>query len=123
MLFPKHAGSINQAKGTNVKLRDRWDLTWECIRKYYNGEDSPIGKTLVRDKEFFDLFVDFKGFVNYFFLQDCVTEDYCSVQIWLGKGDFTEDPLPQTVDEYLLWIERQMEFLEKRNKRIAEAFN
>ena len=122
MIFPKHAGSINQAKGTNAKLRDRWDLTLECIRRYYSGEESPIGKTLVRDKEFFDLFVDFKGFVDYFFLQDCVTEEY-SVKIWLGKGDFSEEPLPQTVDEYLLWIERQLVFLEKRNKRIAAAFN
>ena len=56
MIFPKHAGSINQAKGTNKKICDRWDLTLECIRRYYAGEASPISSTLVRDKEFFDLF-------------------------------------------------------------------
>ncbi len=122
MIFPKHAGSINQAKGTSPKLRDRWDLTLECIRRYYCNEDSPISKTLARDKDFFDLFVDFKGFVDYFFLQDCVSPDYSSVKIWVGNAEFTEEPLPKTVDEYLLWISLQMDFLEKRNKRIAAAF-
>ena len=122
MIFPKHAGSINQAKGTSPKLRDRWDLTLECIRRHYCNEESPISKTLARDKEFFDLFVDFKGFVDYFFLQDCVSPDYSSVKIWVGNAEFTEEPLPKTVDEYLLWINQQMDFLEKRNGRIAAAF-
>lgn len=122
MIFPKHAGSINQAKGTSPKLRDRWDLTLECIRRHYCNEESPISKTLARDKDFFDLFVDFKGFVDYFFLQDCVSPDYSSVKIWVGNAEFTEEPLPKTVDEYLLWISQQMDFLEKRNGRIAAAF-
>ena len=123
MIFPKHPGSINQAKGTNRQISDRWDLSLECIRRYYIGEDSPIYKTLLRDKDFFDLFVDFKGFVDFFFLQDCVSEDYSSIKFWLGKGNFREDPLPKSVEEYLLWIERQMDFVEKRNRRIAEALN
>ena len=122
MIFPKHAGSINQAKGTNKKLCDRWDLTLECIRRYYSGENSPISSTLVRDRDFFDLFVDFKGFVDFFFMQDCVTDDYGSVQYWIGNGDFNEDPLPKSVDEYLLWIDRQLVFLEKRNRRISDEF-
>ena len=122
MIFPKHAGSINQAKGTSPKLRDRWDLTLECIRRHYCNEESPISKTLARDKDFFDLFVDFKGFVDYFFLQDCVSPDYSSVKIWIGNAEFTEEPLPKTVDEYLLWISQQMDFLEKRNGRIAAAY-
>ena len=79
-------------------------------------------KTIERDKDFFDLFVDFKGFVDYFFLQDCVSPDCSSVKIWVGNADFNEDPLPKTVDEYLLWISQQMDFLEKRNGRIAAAF-
>ena len=77
--------------------------------------------TLLRDKEFFDLFVDFKGYVDFFFLQDCVSDDYNKVVNWLGKEWFAEeDPLPQTVEEYLKWIDVQMEFLQKRNARIAD---
>lgn len=122
IIFPKHVRSINQARGTNTKIRDRWDLTLECIRRYYRGEDSPIYKTLLQDKDFFDLFINFKGYVDYFFLQDCVTDDYSAVNFWIGKGSFNEEPLPSTVEEYLYWIECQMVFLRKRNKRISEAF-
>ncbi len=120
MIFPKHKGSINQLRGTNKKICDRWDLTLECIRRHYAGESSPLKDVLDRDKNFFDLFVDFKGFVDFFFLQDCVSDDYSKVKIWLGKGGFSEDPLPKTVKEYLDWIRAEMEFLERRNNRIAD---
>ena len=120
IVFPKHQGSINQNRGTNPLIRDRWDLTLECIRRFYLGEESPLYATLLRDKAFFDLFVDFKGYVDFFLLQDCVSVDYSKVDIWLGKGDFSEDPLPETTEQYFSWIDSEMEFLEKRNKRIEE---
>ena len=122
MIFPKHPGSINQAKGTNAKICDRWDLTLECIRRYYAGEASPLSITLKRDKEFFDLFVDFKGLIDFFYLQDCVTDDYDAVHFWIGNGAFDVNPLPKSVDEYLMWIDRQMAFLTKRNNRICADF-
>jgi hypothetical protein len=121
IIFPKHQNSINQRKGTHPLIGDRWDLTLECIRRYYMQEDSPLKDVLETDKGFFDLFVDFKGYVDFFFLQDCVTDDYSSVNIWLGNGSFKENPFPQTIMEYLDWIEKQLTFLEKRNKRIADS--
>ena len=120
MIFPKHSGSINQRRGTNPFICDRWDLTLECIRRFYLGENSPLFSTLQRDKGFFDLFVDFKGFIDYFYLQDCVYADYSKVKIWLGNGHFSKNPLPQTVEQYLTWIDTEMVFLEKRNRRIEE---
>ncbi len=120
MIFPRHTGSINQSRGTNPWIRDRWDLTMECIRRFYSQESSPLESALQRDSSFFELFIDFKGFVDYFFLQDCVSEDYSQVNIWLGKGSFDEDPLPQTVEQYLAWIETEMCFLNLRNKRIED---
>jgi len=119
-IFPCHRNSINQRKGTNRRVSDRWDLTLECIRRYYCGEASPLSSVLESDHDFFDLFVDFKGYVDYFFFQDCVTEDYSAVKIWHGKGDFTENPLPETVEDYLAWIEKEMIFLDQRNQRIAD---
>lgn len=118
IIFPK-TDSINRARGTNPYIKDRWDLTLECIRKYYNGEESPLFETLVKNKEFFDLFVDFKGYVDFFFLQDMVSDDYQNVIFWIGEGDFLRNPLPQTPSEYLLWIEKQLDFIEKRNQRIS----
>lgn len=111
IIFPKRIGGINQTRGCHPLIKDRWDLSLECIRRYYQGENSPLRETLDEDKRFFDLFVDFKGFVDYFYLQDCVTPDYKAVYFWLGNGDFNANPLPQTVEEYLEWINKETEFV------------
>ena len=92
----------------------------ECIRRYYAGDESPLTDVIDRDRAFYDLFVDFKGFVDFFLLQDCVSEDYQKVSIWEGKGDFSEDGLPQTVERYMTFVEKEYDFLAKRNQRIQE---
>lgn len=117
IIFPKD-NSINRARGINPFIKDRWDLTLECIRRYYINESSPLYETLVKNKDFFDLFIDFKGYVDFFYLQDCVSLDYQSVIFWIGDGDLSKNPMPKTADEYLLWIEKQLNFVSKRNRRI-----
>ena len=67
-----------------------------------------------------EIFVDFKGYVDFFFLQDAVSDDYQRVNIWDGPGDFKEDGLPKTLDDYLRFIDKEFCFLDKRNKRISE---
>ena len=119
IIFPKKQGGINQSRGCNPFIKDRWDLTLECIRKYYLNEKTPLYNTLKSNKQFFDLFVDFKGYVDFFYLQDCVNEEYSKVKFWLGNGDFEYFPLPKNVNEYLSWIEKELEFVSKRNKRIS----
>lgn len=120
IIFPKHPSSMNQNKGTNMLISDRWDLTLECIRRYYKGESSPLYETIKRDEQFYDLFVDFKGYVNFFFLQDGVSEDYSKVDVWCRNTDFIESGLPRTVDEYFAFIDSEFKFLEKRNHRIKK---
>ena len=120
IIFPKHVNSMNQRKGTNRMISDRWDYTLECIRRYYVQEESPLSKVIERDKDFFDLFVDFKGYVDYFLLQDCVTDDYRAVTFCEGNGDFTEDGLPKTLEAYMSFLDKEYAFLEKRNQRIRE---
>lgn len=122
IIFPKTMGGINQMRGLNRKIRDRFDLTLECIRRYYNNEKSPLYETLLKNEDFFNLFVDFKGYVDFFFLQDLVNVDYSEIKFWLGNGDFDENPMPKTVKEYLLWMENQMQFVEKRNKCIEQYY-
>ena len=121
ILFPQIRWSMNQARGCSRKICDRWDLTMECIRRYYvDGlqKDNPLYSSLSKDRnrEFFDAFVDFKGYVDFFFLQDCVTPDYSRVKLWLSSNN----PLPQTVEEYWHFIHAQLDFLEKRNRRIND---
>ena len=120
IIFPIHPNSINQRKGCNQYISDRWDLTMECIRRFYLGEDSPLYTVLLSDKDFFDLFVDFKGYVDFFLLQDCVSSDYAKVDIWCGDTNFKKSGLPETVDDYFTFIDKEFKFLEKRNQRIKE---
>ena len=120
IIFPKHPASMNQNRGTNKYIADRWDLTLECIRRYYNGRPSPLYETIEADRKFYELFCDFKGYVDFFFLQDAVTDDYMNVKIWCGDASFTEDGLPKTADEYFALIEKEFDFLNKRNERIKK---
>ena len=119
MIFPKHANSINQTRGTNPQICDRFDLTLECIRRYYRGEDSPLLSVLSADKNFFDLFIDFKSFVDFFMLQDLVSDDYGQIKFWNGWNDFSDNPTPETVTDYLKFLQNELKFVEARNRRIA----
>ena len=122
IIFPKHWDSINQIRGRNQKISDRWDLTLECIRRYYDGESSPMTDCLKSDREFFDLFIDFRGYVDYFLLQDCVDEDY-NVKLWMDTELWVDNPLPKDVDQYLAWIDCNEDFVERRNGRISKLVN
>ncbi|MBE6528826.1 MAG: hypothetical protein E7Z64_06705 [Thermoplasmata archaeon] len=123
IIFPKHPQSINQMRGGSTRICDRWDLTLECIRRYYEGLDSPLRDALEKDRWFFDLFVDFKRYVDFFLLQDCVESDYSEVKMWLDTKLWEANPLPKNVDEYLHWIDCSLDFVEKRNRRIAESLS
>ena len=114
IVFPRHRNSINQTRGVNRFICDRWDLTLECIRRYYSGEESPLSRCLEQDKGFFDLFVDFKGYVDFFCLEDCVSKDRSKVELWLDTELFIRDPLPRTVDGYISWIKSQIAFVDNR---------
>lgn len=109
--------TINVLRGFNSKIRDRFDLTLECIRRHYAGDESPLSPTLSRYGAFFDLFQDFDGYVQFFLLQDLVVE---------GKVKFFTDvdwplsggPYPQTVRDYELYANRTIDFVVARNERI-----
>ena len=124
MIFPKRErdNSINCQRGINRVIQDRFDLTLECIRRYYTGDsNSPLTNVFLKNSQFFDLFIDFKGFVNFFLLQDLVAEDYSEIKLFLQNNlAFTEDPRPQTVEEWFILYNNQMNFLAKRNERISK---
>ena len=120
---------MNQDRGTNPYISDRWDLTLECIKRYYgqpendNRQCNPLWKTIKRSEEFFNLFVDFNGYIGFFFLQDFVDENGNVIRFmpdyFDGNGNFTKKyPVPQTAGEYLQNIEAQKGIISKRNARI-----
>jgi hypothetical protein len=116
--------TINGARGFDRRIADRFDLTLECIRRYYLGEPNPAGPlsaALARYPEFFALFGDFAGFVDFFLLQDLVDEATSTVKFFTPFENFTTSPLPATLDAYREYRERSIEFVEARNRRIAVA--
>lgn len=112
--------TINQRRGMHHLIRDRFDLTLECIRRHYAGADSPLGTVLAIHAAFFDLFESFRGYVEHFLLQDLVGVDFDSVQFFKHFDDFSGEPLPiASAEEYREYMRRSMAFTQARNERIA----
>jgi len=113
-------GTVNQERGRNPQIADRLDLTLECIRLYYLGEASPLAETLIRYGEFFALFEDFKGYTDFFLLQDVVPADSSAVVFFTPWYDFATPPRPATVDAYQEYRQSAITFVEARNRRMSE---
>jgi hypothetical protein len=112
--------TMNQERGCNQKICDRFDLTLECIKLYYSGEDSPLRETIHRYDSYFKLFKDFKGYCEYFLLQDLVSDDYSKINFFLPHNGFETNPLPDSVTEYYEYMENNMRFTRNRNERIEK---
>ena len=90
----------------------------ECIRRHYLDEPSPLSnacpvRRLLRAVR------RFAGYVDFFLLQDLVNEVTSTVKFFSPFEDFTASPLPGTLDAYLGYRQRAIEFIESRNRRIA----
>ena len=110
--------TINGARGINKKIRDRFDLTLECIRRYYRDEDNPLNETLKRYSSFFTLFVNFQSYVDFFLLQDLVDNNYSEIKYFIPFKNFEESPLPGDTNLYKLYKENLSIFVVSRNERI-----
>ena len=110
--------TINGARGVNHKIQDRFDLTLECIRRFYKQEDSPLREVFERYAEFFCLFEDFRGYVDFFLYQDLVEIDYSGIKFWHPFDDFKTSPLPTNKEEYMSYKDKVIVFLKGRNQRI-----
>jgi hypothetical protein len=114
--------NINGARGFNSKIADRFDLTLECIRRYYSNDASPLNEVLDRYKDFFQLFINFEGYVDFFYLNDLVNSNYSRINFYIPVTDpFVNSPLPQSVDEYLEYKSASMDFLKKRSVRMVSG--
>ena len=116
--------TINGARGCNTKISDRFDLTLECIRMHYKGKNNPLSEVLSGYKDFFDLFNDFKGYVEFFFLNDLVEDNFSKVLFFLPfNGEFINYPLPKNTKEYESYIQKNLVFLRARKQRIKNWLN
>ena len=113
--------TINGKRGFDPRIKDRFDLTVECIRRHYLNEDSPLSTTIARYGDFFSLFRDFRGYVEFFLLQDLVTDDCSAVKFSSPFENFTTSPVPASVDAYRAYRELAIKFIEARNRRILQS--
>jgi hypothetical protein len=122
MLFPANRVdrkmTINGARGFHPRIKDRFDLTVECIRRYYRSEPSPLSGTLARYASFFALFEGFAGYVDFFLLQDLVSPDCSTVRLFTPFDDFRTSPLPASFQAYASYRQAGVAFLAARNQRV-----
>jgi hypothetical protein len=125
IVFPKNRinkqNNINQARCCSSKIADRFDLTLECIRLFYKNIENPLTSDLQRYTDFFSLFSDFKGYVDFFLLQDLITTDYSAVKYHLQHQSFEDSPLPQSPNEYIEYRENTLTFIKARSKRMVNS--
>lgn len=123
IVFPKNKidkkHTINQARGVNYLIDDRFDLTLECIRLFYLKQDSPLFDTFMRYKNFFDLFDNFIGYIKFFLLDDLIDEAG-KIKFYLPFDNFKTRPTFSNINDYLYYKEGVMKFVVSRNKRVED---
>ena len=124
IIFPnrriENGHTINQARGMHPRIRDRFDLTLECIRRHYRGEGNPLSRTLDRYEAFFRLFRDFDGYTSFFLLDDLVDASG-NVRFFVPFSGFDGPALPRTMEEYRTFRTSQIQFVRARNARMLLA--
>lgn len=51
-----------------------------------------------------------------------MSDDYSAVRFWDGWKNFSDNPILQTVEGYLEFLEREVEFVGWRNGRIDSSY-
>ena len=124
IIFPanriKNKMTINGARGLNRQIKDRFDLTLLCIKKFYEQKNSPLDEVLKRYDNFFNLFKNFKSYVGFFLLNDLVNEDF-SIRFFLPFKNFEDNPLPENLREYLIYKKNVENFIARRNQRMFSS--
>ena len=115
--------TINSSRGLNRSIKDRFDLTLECIRRFYINESSPLSDTFQRYSSFFSLFQDFRGYKDFFLLQDLVEGNDLSIKFFLPFDSFDQPPLPSNVEEYQSYKKHLIGFVRARNQRMLNSTN
>ena len=126
IIFPTSINGAYIQKTLNIKrgickyIKDRFDLTLECIKRYYSvtNRESPLLNDLEKNRVFFNLFNSFKTYVDFFFLNDLVDKSYNVISL-TGTIDFN-NPYPKDREEYKKYLQNTIKFYTARNKRIGE---
>lgn len=111
--------TLNQARGISRLIDDRFDLTLECIRRFYLRQENPLDEVILRYASFFELFGSFDGYVQFFLLNDLMDGDG-NVKFYLPFDDFQSPPKFRDKVDYLTYKRRVKAFIRSRNQRIED---
>ena len=100
----------------------RYSFLLECIRRYYVGDSSPLYDCLKRYDPFFKLFGCFRGYVDFFLMNDLLNEND-TIKFFHPFEVFGKNVLPATVEEYHTYRENCLQFVDARNRRIEPYCN
>jgi hypothetical protein len=125
MIFPGNRingkSTINGARGFHPLIKDRIDLTMECIRRHYINGISPLSDVLGRYADFFLLFDNFQGYIKFFLLQDLVTEDFSRIKFFMLFENFKTPAVPKGLEAYVSYKNLVVKFINERNQRILKS--
>ena len=125
IIFPSNRidgkSTMNGARGFHPLIKDRIDLTLECIRRHYKKEVSPLSEVLNRYSEFFLLFENFEGYTKFFLLQDLVTEDFSTIRFLAPFNNFKTSAVPKSLEAYLSYKDQTIKYIRARNQRMLQA--
>ena len=141
VVFPKHyLPTVNTERGRSGKIRDRFDLTLECIRRayqygdFYCEDDNPLFGISEEDKEFFRMFGSFENYAKFF----CLNGSYDGKHNWvnetgqvlnlfdnqpLDNWDFNKSEVLPTADNWWTFYRNIMDRLDARNKQTAKLLS
>lgn len=111
--------TLNQSRGMLSAIDDRFDLTLECIRRFYSDEPSPLADVIRRYALFFRLFGTFEDYVQFFLLDDLVDEQG-DVKFYLPFDNFQSPPRFSDVEDYIIYKSGVESFVRSRSRRIEE---
>ena len=114
--------TINGSRGVNHRIQDRFDLTLECIRRYYFKETSPLFETFNRYSSFFSLFKNFKGYVDFFLLNDLINEKG-NVKFYLPFDQFQTKPTFNDKTDYIIYKQNVINFVLARKERMKNTYS
>lgn len=87
---------VDQARAMHPRVKDRFDLSPECICRHCAGQVSPPQSELAISADFFDLFGSSRGYFDYFLLNDLVTSDCAGVRFHSRFDESHGDPPPES---------------------------
>lgn len=88
-------------------------------RAKFNERAYTIGA--IRYAAFFALFRDFRGYVDFFLLQDLVTADYSTVRHFLPFDGFHPWPLPDSDDAYRVYRQNAETFIDSACQPVSSG--